>query len=229
MHSVWHNHALHLRSRILMAAWGMTHIMLFFFLYPLFHVDQVRFVQSLYFIPLTYGTIWIFIALSKRFGNALFPMSISILLLLTLPTYFIHIRRDLRDMTDYQTFAPFGFPTKNQYAAYQFLDQHSPQESTVLADYDAANMLLMYSHNKVIGNDQGWSPEEGQAMLGQSTAWFYGASSPQTARAYLDKHNITYIYYGYKERNLGNITHYRFLEVVYENPEVTIYRVKPEL
>lgn len=226
IHSAFYNHSMGLRDRILMLAWGVIHILLFFVLYPLFRVDQVRFVQSLYFIPLTYGTIWIFIALSQKFGKILVPICVSVLLLATLPTYGIHIYRDLYDMTDYRTFAPFGFPTQNQYAAYQFLDLHSPRESTILANYDAANMLLMYSHNKVIGNDQGWSPTDGQTMLSEVSTWFSGTNSILTAHEYLKKHNIDYIYYGYKERNLGDITHYPFLEVVYTNPEVKIYKVK---
>jgi len=185
----------------------------------------VRFVQSLYFIPLTYGAIWLLWTLSKRFGRLALYGGILLILFLSLPTYISQVYADLYAMTDYQSFAPFGFPTKNQYAAYEFLDQHSPVESTVLAQYEAANMLLMYSHNRVLGNDQGWTPEGGETMKQEVARWFSGTESNSEAKNYLIANHISYVFYGYRERALGDITKYTFLQKIYKNPEVAVYSV----
>ncbi len=213
-------------QRILLLAWGCIHIALFFFLYPLFHVDQVRFVQSLYYLPLAYGTIILLRSALGRLRPVFFYGAVLLLLLLAFPTYIAHLDHDLHDMTDYQTFAPFGFPTQNQYYAYKFLDAHTPQESIVLAQYDGANMILLYSHNRVLGNDQGWTPQGGAQMQKEVAIFLSGSLTLQQAYMYLRKNDIRYIYYGYREKAYGTITHYPFLRAIYTNSEVTIYAVE---
>jgi len=216
--------SINIYKRAVLFAWGVIHVLLFMVLYPLFHVDQVRFVQSLYYIPLTYGTIWLLWAISKRFSRLIFYGGVALVIVVSLPTYFSHAYTDLFAMTDYRTYATFGFPTKNQFAAYQFLDRNSPKESTVLAFYEAANMLLIYSHNRVLGNDQGWSPDGGQTMKQGVANWFSGKESDSDAYNFLTINNVSYVYYGYQERWLGDITKYPFLKKVYENPEAIVYR-----
>ena len=213
-------------SNILMLSWGVIHLLLFFFLYPIFRVDQVRFVQSLYYIPLAYGTIWLIAHLALRFNTYLFHLGIFLLLAFAFPTYLAQLDHDLHDMTNYKTFAPFGFPTKNQYAAYKFLDTHTPIESTVLSEYEAANMILLYSHNRVLGNDQGWTASGGSHMKEEVFRFLTGSLSHNEALLYLQNNHVMYIYEGFREKAFGNIAHYSFLEEVYKNTEVTIYRVK---
>lgn len=200
--------------------WGIIHILIFFFMYPLFRVDNVRFMQSLYFIPLTYGTIVLLVHLKKYMF-----IGIALLLFVSLPMYVSQVQKDVFAMTDYQSFSVFGFPTENQFAAYYYLDKHSPTESIVLSYYEAANLLLMYSHNRVIGNDQGWSERAGKQMKDDSIAFFTGTQNDNTARSYLTNNHISFIYYGYQEQEFGNISHYPFLKMVYQNPEVTIFQV----
>lgn len=212
--------------RVLMAGWAFLHLVPFFVLYKYVHVDRIRFIQSLYFIPLTYGTIWTLLALSKRFHKHIFTLGVAFLLFISLPTYLTHLYQDVFATTDYTHFSFFAFPTKNQYAAYMFLDRNTPKESTVMASYEAANLLLMYSHNKTLGNDQGWTPEGGLAMKKAVAEWFAGGLDPIAAQSYLTNNNISYIYYGYQERIGPDIGMYPFLENAYQNPEVSIYRVK---
>lgn len=226
---LWYNRTVEFRHRILLCAWGLIHLILFFFLYPLVRVDQVRFVQSLYFIPLSYGTVWAIWALSKRFGRLIFPIGITILLLVSVPMYVFQVQANLFEMTDYKEFSVFAYPTQNQFAAYQYLDTHSPKESIVVSYYETANLLLIYSHNRVIGNDQGWSKEEGQKMKDSVISFFAGTQSDEDARAYLAANHISYVYDGYQEKSFGDISGYPFLKKVYENQEVTIYQVTASL
>lgn len=217
----------HRDERLLLCAWALIQFSLFFVFYRAFRVDPIRFTQSLYYIPIAYGTVWGLHELAKRWGRWLFMTGIALVLLLTIPTYVSNAFADLHAMTDYQSFSPFGFPTKGQYDAYKYLDQHTPIESTVLGDYEAANMILLYSHNRVIGNDQGWTPEGGAMMRADERLFYSGRLTPSDALAYLKKNAISYVYDGYTERYYGgNLSLYPFLTKVYENPEVTIYRVK---
>lgn len=225
VYGIWSNEAIEIEKRILVCAWGIIHLVLFFFLYPIFRVDQVRFMQSLYFIPLTYGTVWAIWAISKRFGRILFTVGITLVLFVSLPMYLSIAYNDLFAMTDYKQFQSFGFPTKNQFAAFTYLDTKSPKESIVVASFEVANSLLMYSHNRIIGNDQGWSAEEGLRMKNDVGEFFSGRMSPNAALSYLTVNHISYVYYGYQEQSYGDISGYPFLKKVYENPEVTIYQV----
>lgn len=224
--NVFYNKNASLRTRILMLAWGCIHLLLFFFLYPLFRVDQVRFVQSLYFIPLSFGVIWLLWHIAKLTRIWIFSIGICLLFISTFPTYLTQLDHDIHDMTDYSSFAPFGFPTQNQFAAYKYLDAHTPIESTVLAQYDAANMILLYSHNLVLGNDQGWTPQGGAQMQQEVTTFLTGNLGDDRAYTYLSSNHVKYIYWGYREKSFGNITRYTFLQKVYENPEVSIFKVK---
>jgi hypothetical protein len=105
---------------------------------------------------------------------------------------------------------------------YAFLDKNTPVENVVLASTDAANHILVYSHNYVLGNKQGWPAGEGATMIAEKDAFLRGMPESQ-AREYVAKHHISYVYGGYQEQ--GDYIHYPFLSPVFKNSEVTIYKV----
>lgn len=214
------------RQNFLMLGWIGVQFSLFFFLFPILHVDPVRFLQSLYYIPIAYATIFTVRTLSHAFGKWIFPVSMTLILVCTVPVYLTSAYAEVFAMTDFTEFAPFPFPSKNQYLAYKYLDAHTPKESVILGDYEAANLLLLFSHNRVIGNDQGWSPEGGQTMRLEEASFYQGVLDESEAKTYLEKNHIEYVYDGFRERGYGgDITKYPFLTAVYQNPEVTIYKV----
>lgn len=211
----------------MVAVWLVVQIGLFLYGYRFFHADRVRFLQSLYFIPMAYGTILFFEMLSKRMGKRIVPLGIISMILISLPLYTQDLTGSIYSLTDYKAFSTFVFPTKGQADSYHYLDRETPKESIVLAAYEAANNLLIYSHNMVIGNDQGWGRVQGQKMVAARDTFFGGSLSEEKARRYLYDNHIRYIYYGYQERSYGgDIRRYTFLTPEFSNKEVTIYRVQ---
>lgn len=205
--------------------WLLLQMALFFFLYPLFRAERFRFIQSLYFIPMAAGAVLSLQVFGQILRKNIVIPTLTILLLVSIPTYVNGLRDAVYSMTDYHDYAVFIFPSYKQLDAYHYLDTHTETESTVLAKWEAANNILLYSHNLVVGNRQGWKSETGNRMEQERDMFFSGTLSDKDASDYLNRNSIKYIYWGYQEKSLGNIERYKFLEPVFRNNDVTIFKV----
>lgn len=208
----------------IMAVWLISQLSLFSILYPLFGAERVRFIQSLYFIPMAYGSVLFLKFLLKSRDHAL-VIAIFLLITISLPTYIHDELKVIKEVSNPAAYSILAFPTVAQRDAYRFLNAHTSRESTVLAWFESSNHILIWSHNRVIGNTQGWPVEEGTMMKHERDLIFSGKLSYGSARAILSKYRIDYIYYGYQERALGKIRHYPFLTQVFSNNEAIIYKV----
>lgn len=205
--------------------WIVVQLLFFFVLYPYIGAQRVRFIQSLYFIPLAYGTVRFFqLTLSNILGRG-WIIPIFLLIALFLPAYIHGFSDKLYENTDYKNYPYFVFPNIATMEAYQYLDTHTPIESTVIATYEAANNILLYSHNFVIGNKEGWDPAQGRKMEERVDAFFSGQLTLSQAISLLESNSIEYVYYGYQERGSNDAMSYKFLTPVFKNSDVVIYRV----
>lgn len=210
----------------IMMYWLMATLLLFFFLYPVFRAERVRFVQSLYFVPMAYGAMLFFRLLSARIGRWVIALGAVFLIAVSVPMYTLALYQTTTNLTDYRVFPTWIFPTTKQMEAYRWMDRNTPKESTVLARFEAANNILLYSHNFVVGLRQGWTNEAGGSMETARDNFYLGVMSDGEAKAYLSKNNIRYVYSGYQEREVGDVSRYPFLSRVFDNGEVAIYYVR---
>lgn len=204
--------------------WLVVQMGLFMYGYRWFHADRVRFLQSLYFIPFAYGTAMLIKTVSMRLRKPLFLILTGIVILYSIPPYVSNLVNTMFLSTNYREFSVFEFPTRKQWEAYEYLDRKTRVESIVLAGYEAANHILIASHNQVIGNNQGWGVVSGQEMYMKRDYFLSGTMKEHEARKYLSDNHIEYVYYGYQEKSFGDVKGYSFLTPVFSNPEVTIYR-----
>ena len=211
----------------IMTLWFFIQYGLFLLGYTWMHADRVRFVQTLYYIPTAYGAVLFWKYAAERYGKRLFAVGVASLFLLSIPTYIHDLDSSIHTYTNYREFSMFVYPSVKQSEAFHFLDRFTPKESIVLAQYEVANLLLLYSHNQVIGNDQGWSKAQGETMLEEREAFFTATMDEVRAREYLVRHNVSYVYDGYQERFSADISRYTFLRSVFTNAEVTIFQVSP--
>lgn len=214
------------KKTTLVMYWLMSTLLLFFFLYPVFRAESVRFIQSLYFVPMAYGAMLFFVLLKRLFGRWIVTVGAAGLILGSIPAYASSLYQSTTSLTDYKNFSAWTFPVDKQLEAYRWLDKNTPINSTVLAAYEAANNILIYSHNFVIGNRIGWTKDEGHVMEVGMFDFFKGVLTPSEAQKYLHKYHIDYLYVGYQEKRMGDISSYTFIERVFDNGEATIYRVK---
>jgi hypothetical protein len=211
-------------KHVYMLVWLVIQLLFFFGLYKLFRSERVRYIQSLYFIPMGYGTMLFLDYLGRITRVWVKTIAIIGLLIAMLPTIINGTVSGISANTNYRFYPYFIFPTQNMMEAYRWLDRNSPQESTVIAAYEAANNIIMYSHNYVIGNKQGWPAAEGERMEQEKEQFFGGVWDENTTREYLTSRNIRFVYRGYQEED--KFLKYPFYAEVYRNPEVVIYRVK---
>lgn len=216
--------------------WLVVWMGLFLYGYRWFHADRVRFVQSLYFIPFAYGSAIFLKSVAMRFGKSsairtvldkpLFFVLMSTVIFYSMVPFIKNFISNMYLFTDYRDFSIFAFPTKHQWAAYEFLDRNTAKESVVLAKYEAANNILIASHNRVIGNNQGWGVAAGQEMYLKRDRFLSGSMKEEEAHTYLSDNHIEYVYFGYQEKYMGDMRRYSFLTPVFSNSDVTIYTTK---
>ncbi len=215
-------------SYMFLFLWLSIQLMLFLFVGSLIHADPVRFIQSLYFIPMAWGTAYLLQNIKNNIHLRWWMVGMVVIILLSVPTYikdflmyFAHAGN-----TDYRVYSSFVYPSKNMVSAYRFLDENTPVESIVLAKYEATNNMLMYNHNVVLGQ-VGHTSEEITAIEKDRQDFFVGAMSFDGMSRYLHRNNIRYIYVGYQER-FSDIfeRNPQLFKPIFSNSEVTIYAVQ---
>ncbi len=115
--------------------WITVQLSMYFFLYTFLRAEKMRFIQSLYFIPLAYGVGYVLLYLEKRYRVRLFVSSMVLFIALSIPAYIHDFWSYLSISTNYKTFSTFLFPTRGMIDSYAFLDTHTPKESVVLAGF----------------------------------------------------------------------------------------------
>lgn len=210
---------------LIMLIWIIIQMSLYFFLYRIFRSDRVRFIQSLYFVPLAYGCAYL-LDYVRQARYQLAAAGLVILVFFTGPSFIESVRLGLYEYTDYSQYSVFAFPTRGQYEAYKWLDGNTPRESIVIAWWEAGNLILMYSHNRVLGIRQAWPPEPGKIMEAEREKFFRNQMTVPEAKDYLSKNNAAYVYYGYQEKFQGlQPDKYPYLRRVFKNGEAAIYEV----
>lgn len=211
---------------IMQLIWLVVQLALFLFLYRIFRSDRVRFVQSLYFIPMAYGTILFLKILDEKIRKGILIIGFFMIMILTGSSYIEWWVKSIGEYTDFREFSVFPYPTKGQFEAIRYLDTNSPKESTVLVYWEVSNLILIYSHNMVLGNKQGWPAVIGKQMEDERDMFFKNMMSPETALEYIKKNKVMYVYYGYQEKYQGlDPNKYRFLQPVFSNNDATIFKV----
>jgi hypothetical protein len=209
---------------IFMLVWLLVQLAFFFHFYKYFRSERVRYIQSLYFIPMAYGTVVLLNSLAAKFGRWLFVAGTIVIIASVTPTFIDGYRQSMYLHTDYKNYSLFIFPTRKMIEAYQWLDRNTPVESMVIAGYEASNNIIVFSHNYVVGDKQGWPEPEGTEMEQARDAFYMGVWDEKTALNYLKANHVQYVYKGYQEPD--GIARYTFLKPVFQNSDATIYSVK---
>jgi hypothetical protein len=206
-----------------MVLWMIVQFAFFFHFYKYFRSERVRYVQSLYFIPMAYGTVYLFHLAEEKFGKWALIILTGLFIGISVPTYIQHFKTAFYSQVNYRDYDLFQFPTNGMMDAYRWLDKNTSKESTVVAGYEAANNIIMYSHNYVIGNKQGWLQDEGNRMELERDIFFSGAWTEAVACGYLKNNHISYIYDGYQEPD--GFRKYGCKKQIFTNADATIYQV----
>lgn len=189
-------------------------------------MDPLRFLQGLYYIPLTAFALWglqdlyvqvMRIRVMRNISLYVFVSSIMILaFMITLPTLILSYREELYMNTNYIVFPTMVYPSIHQYNAYKWMEHNTPFGSGVLAFYEVTEVLPAYSGNAT----------ERDLQHGDKLPFFSNKLTKNEARDFLKRHYFHYVWDGYQARAAGfKAQEYPFLHKIFENPEVRIYKV----
>jgi hypothetical protein len=182
---------------------------------------QRRFMAGIY-IPLVilafYG-VTAFLSqkrLTKWLYNILWTLSLpGAVLFLLLPVYGISTRNDA------------FFLSRGEVQAFQWLNETGEPDSLVLAGPSTGLYIPTYTRDCVFyGHPFETLNQEANEQL--VTNMFKGVFNTSDAEAYLIGQGVDYVFYGPRERKLGNPAFLLDLKVVYSNDDVTIYEYPQE-
>ncbi|MCL5676096.1 MAG: hypothetical protein M1120_03145, partial [Patescibacteria group bacterium] len=152
---------------------------------------------------------------------------IVLIFLVTLPTSLINLHNQIYTVSDFKTFSLFSYPTVKQYQSWQFLRNHTPDNSAITSLYEAKFLIPTVSGNKIAFGANFDNNANYQNNVNKINQMYAGLLNPQDLRRFLKQNNISYVYWGYQEQSLGgNLTKYNFLQKVFDNGQVVVFAVK---
>ena len=137
------------------------------------------------------------------------------MLFLLLPVYGISTRNDA------------FFLSRGEVEAFQWLNENGKPDSLVLAGPSTGLYIPTYTGDCVFYGHP-FETLNQQANEGLVTNMFNGVFNTSDAEAYLSKQGVDYVFYGPREKQLGNPKFLTDLKVVYSNDDVIIYEYPQE-
>jgi len=227
---------------------AMAWILAFFTIFIGFHFipqqHPLRFAETLPHVPLAILTVYLFVQIARirfRVGKTRIHLGyiasvIPIVLILTGVGIMYSSWLWQRDFTDHKIRAslplvPSGsyvmYPLKDFIAGMTYLRATTPRDSVVLSMQTTGNYIPVYAGNTVYYGHANTVKYEEKKVAVES--FFAGTMDQSTALAWFHGARISYIYFGPQEAEVANIpaldTIYPFLQPVYTNAHVVIYRV----
>jgi len=120
----------------------------------------------------------------------------------------------------------YAFLSKDKQEAMIWLKEKTPQESVLFASYFNGNLIPAFSARTVYLGHWGMTAEASKKL--EQTKQFFEKWGNKARFVFLKINQIDYLFYGPEERQYQNFDpeSVDFLEKVYQNDEVAIYKVK---
>lgn len=124
--------------------------------------------------------------------------------------------------------AQLVYPLDDFMKAIYYLKDNTGKEEVVLGYVTAGNYIPAYAGNYVYLGHANTPGEDKKEKI--ASRFFSGEMKQNEAKEFLSRERISYIYFGPQERQLGKVADfkqiYQFVEPVYENKQVIIYRIE---
>ena len=215
-------------------AWILSILLLFLVFEKVPEQSPLRFTEGLIQVPLALMSVYLLSIISRKafkkitllagYGIVImgFLVMVSMVLWLTdqavakrYGTWKVPIRAEL------------AYPLKDFMEAIFYLRDNTQREQVVLAFVTAGNYIPAYAGNYVfIGHAN--TPDEDEKEV-EVARFFKGEFEVREAEEFMEKERISFVFYGPQEKAFGEIADlsktYAFLEKVYRNAEIIVYRV----
>ncbi len=160
--------------------------------------------------------------LQKSFLRKPWILIIIFGVLFTFSNYYLLIL----DINFYATHNPFAFLKKDRKEAMLWLKQNTPEESVILSTYENSYLIPAFAQRAVYFGH--WGPTADAANKMMRLKWFFEISTCETRGIFLKNNKIDYLFFMQGEQTTAILDPAQddYLEKIYQNSEVTIYRVK---
>jgi hypothetical protein len=131
----------------------------------------------------------------------------------------------MRDLDFYLCHNPAAFLNKEKEAAMIWLKENTPQDSIIFSTYNNGNLIPAFAVRTVYLGHWGMTASVGDKL--EQTQQFFGKYNDKARAAFLKVSKIDYLFYGPEEKEFKNFNPEKadYLKNVYQNSEVTIYKV----
>lgn len=148
-------------------------------------------------------------------------------ILSTFPPSYLSLKNQVFEVSDFKSFSPFTYPTIKQYESWVFLKRNTLENSFITTGYEAKFLLPAVSGNKIAFGANFENDPSYNSAVATINQLYSGTIDPSVIQSFLNKNQISYIYWGYQEKSSGgDLTKYHFLHKIFDNGEVTVFRVK---
>ena len=215
-------------------AWITSIILLFLVFEKVPEQSPLRFTEGLIQVPLTLMSVY----LLSEIGRSAFKKIILISGYAIVAMGFLVMISMVLWLTDqavakrYGTWkvpirAELAYPLKDFMEAIFYLRDNTEREQVVLSFVTAGNYIPPYAGNYVFIGHANTPDEDGKEV--EVARFFKGEFEEREAEEFMEKERISFVFYGPQEKAFGEIADlsktYAFLEKVYGNAEIIIYRV----
>lgn len=202
----------------LIISWAFLPFILFQLYGKYLPLSQERIFESGFYIPLAILGATTIYSLPK---NYLKSLTVIVLLIFFLPYFYLSLTKHLQEYNGNY----FNIDVPNStIEAFNWLDKNSPDESVVAAGYFTSNILIAFTHNKVVyGHD--FSTYKGPKRFIENNIIYSNQSTESQIKKVLNKENVSYIIFTpenrrYEDTNLKSLNN---LKLVFANPGNAIY------
>jgi hypothetical protein len=130
-----------------------------------------------------------------------------------------------------QGYADWVYLSANEYKIFNFLNENTPEGSSIIALYQLDNLIPAYSHNTVYFGHMLQTPDA-QYKFQAISVFFYYPDQSKILKKFLAINHISYVVYGIKEKALLSTNPhanslinnpYPYLKLIYSNSDIKIY------
>lgn len=199
------------RTAQYLAVWIITGLFLIYLPLNL----QRRLISALY-IPI--AALAVLASQSLRSGQ-LKKLAVPLLLIFSLPTNLLILAGEIKAIQDKD---PAIYVTRDELAAFAWLDQNAPSDSLVMAAPESGLLIPAFSSMHVLYGHP-FETVQADEQLGKVNALYSGGLTVDQAEDLVITEGVDYIFYGPREKELGTLPVINACTAVFSEGEVQIF------
>jgi hypothetical protein len=120
--------------------------------------------------------------------------------------------------------------SKAEYETYEWINANLPEDKLILAGNQSGLFIPVYTHLRVL---YGHPYESADAQYYQNliNSFYSGKMKLPEQMKFIEDHSITYIFWGYREKEIYNsppeILESSVVKLIYQNSAISIYQFEP--